>query len=215
MKRLINYSWLLAGVLWPKTMLAQTHISWGPCLGGNAATVLQGTRVFYDAEVRPEFVVGPQAGLMADIRWGKLSFQPHLLYSRKGYKYETGQPGTSGYQQYNLRLNYLEVPLNAVYTTGGDKGFQVFAGPYLGIGISGWQWYTTDWANKGNFPLDYGTDFRRLDAGVNGGVGYRVAQLQVQVGYGLGLTNLRPSSGGSGLHNQVIQLSGAFLFTAK
>ena len=59
----------------------------------------------------------------------------------------------------------------------------------------------------GPFDIDekahYGSDTenRRLDAGVNFGLGYRKGPLQVQLGYGLGLRNLHQRPLVNGFHD--------------
>ena len=73
----------------------------------------------------------------------RFAFQPSLVYSQKGFK--TSESGTktsngttvtySGTS--TLHVNYLERPLNFVFTIGGTQGFQVFAGPYLAMGVGG------------------------------------------------------------------------------
>ena len=54
--------------------------------------------------------------------------------------------------------------------------------------------------------------FRHLDAGLNGGVGYRVGAFPAQLGYGLGLVNFVPNDNngqdtGSKGHNRRFQLA--------
>ena len=62
---------------------------------------------------------------------------------------------------------------------------------------------------------------RRLDAGVNFGIGYRTSPLQVQLGYGLGLRNLHQPDGeiyykysrnfnADTAYNRVAQLTGTY-----
>jgi hypothetical protein len=136
------------------------------------------------------------------------------------------------------RTNWLELPLNVVYTLHGDHGLQVFGGPYVALVLGGRQkdtFYNSSSGVRGPYtdPIDerigYGADTnnRRFDAGVNVGIGYRQGPLQVQLGYGLGLCNLRRPSpptidpgfspqlhdfNGDPAYNRVAQLTGTYFF---
>jgi hypothetical protein len=120
---------------------AQTTISFGPRLGANLTTFsYSGTASgFGDTSYK----LGVQVGGTLNVSFGKLAFQPSLLFSQKGATLKGSEQETSGGTTTTLsatlkpRLNYLEVPLNVVYTAGGDHGFQVFAGPYLALGVGG------------------------------------------------------------------------------
>ena len=99
-----------------------------------------------------EQLLGGQVGLVLNLRYGNLAFQPGLLFSRKGYAagrsseffttYSVGDTLVSRRVEITrqgddyLRLTYLEVPLNAVYSFG-KLGAQLIRGPYLGVGLSG------------------------------------------------------------------------------
>lgn len=122
---------------------------------------------------------------------------------------------------YSARIHYLELPVNLVYGFGADgAGFQLYAGPYVAVGMGGQSRYsmeatTTDpnssgpYSESGTVAMAFGDTFsdeptggssvsdfearaRRIDAGLNFGVGYRRGPLQVQLGYGLGLLNAQP-----------------------
>lgn len=62
-------------------------------------------------------------------------------------------------------------------------------------------------------PLSFGENgtYRRLDFGVNAGLGYRRGPLQLQAGYGYGLRNLRSIDGGSS-YNRVAQLTATYFW---
>jgi len=149
-----------------------------------------------------------QAGVVGEIRVGKFTFQPALLFAQKGNHFRTStySSGVAGFSTLEAtgttRTNWLELPLNFVYTLHGDHGLQVFAGPYVALAVGGRQrgtathysswgigggYYTTDFDNRSHYGP--GTGNQRLDAGLNIGIGYRQGPLQVQLGYGLGLLN--------------------------
>ncbi len=157
-----------------------------------------------------------QAGVAGEIRAGNFAFQPALLFSQKGNRFHTSSyyGGVVGYTAQEAtgtnRTNWLELPLNFVYTLHGDHGPQVFAGPYVALAVGGRQrgssasnaYYgpatdpipgqTADFDQSITYGPSGGN--QRLDAGLNFGIGYRQGPLQVQLGYGLGLRNIYEAS---------------------
>jgi hypothetical protein len=144
-----------------------------------------------------------------EVGLGKVSLQPALLFSQKGeishtvYDLHSNNAYFFVYAEETStnRYNWLELPLNIVYTQHGDHGFQLFGGPYVALAIGGHQTgtrYTNSSGIRGPLTeqvdkqITYGTETpnRRVDAGVNFGVGYRQGPLQVQLGYSLGMRNL-------------------------
>ena len=123
------------------------------------------------------------------------------------------------------------MPVNVVYTL---HGFQVFAGPYVALGVGGRQhgtisgfspYYIKFIPQCVDEKVAYGPDTnnRRLDAGVNFGIGYQWGPLQVQLGYGLGLWNLHQDNSfqlynhghdfdQDAAHNRVMQMTGTYFF---
>ena len=121
--------------------------------------------------------------------------------------------------------------VNVVYTL---HGFQVFAGPYMALDVGGRQHGTISGFSPHYIRLmpqyvdekvDYGPDSnnRRLDAGVNFGIGYQRSPLQMQLGYGLGLWNLHQDNSfqlynhgydlnQNAAYNRVAQLTGTYFF---
>jgi len=185
-----------------------------------------------------------QAGLVLEAAFGKFAVQPALVFSQKGEKFSTSvyyngvESGTSVSTNSTNRYNWLEIPISFVYTLHGDHGLQLFAGPYVAMGVGGRLASTSYYAapNVRYAPYDsgkqvtYGPDTNNhcFDAGVNFGLGYRQGPLQVQAGFGLGLVNLHqeiPSfdPGFSPLnsynfyndaaYNRVLQLTGAYFFS--
>jgi hypothetical protein len=120
---------------------AQTTVSFGPRLGANLTTFsYSGNSTGLDAT---NYRLGVQVGGTLNLSFGKVAFQPSLLFSQKGAELKGYQQEINGGITTKVsatlkpRLNYLELPLHVVYTTGGDHGFQVFAGPYLAVGVGG------------------------------------------------------------------------------
>ncbi|WP_139925845.1 porin family protein [Hymenobacter sp. DG01] len=240
---ILSVAMLLAGAT-----QAQAQVTIGPRLGLNA------TKLNFDLEddgPDTKYIFGPQVGVTLNAQFGNLALQPSILFSPKGTKIEVIEEGsaTSNGETYSIRseekatirLSYLEVPVNLVYSTNGaDGGFQVFAGPYLGIGLSGNYKAENNYsaslngqvvesmsgsadadikfvgkASDGDEP-----EFRRLDFGLNAGLGYKAGSFQAQLGYGLGLSNLIPKSddgddSDNKIHNRGVQLSVAYFFGGK
>ena len=182
-----------------------------------------------------------QAGLVGEIRFGKLAIQPALLFSQKGEHivYNAlfdGIVRSYSKRESTNRYNWLELPVNFVYTLHGDHGLQVLAGPYLALGVGGSQkGYTQGyfgpavdvWPGDYTSPVVYGTGThnRRLDVGLNFGLGYRLGPVQVQASYGLGLRNLHMARESNyvidnvlhdyqadAAYNRVAQLTGTYFF---
>jgi hypothetical protein len=97
---------------------------------------------------------------------------------------------------------YLEIPLNFVYTIPSSIGkFQLGAGPYYGLGLSGTitsevtimaeghQTETT--SEKVRFGNNEDSDFKRHDFGLNFLAGYQLNNgISIRGGYGLGLAKM-------------------------
>ena len=183
-----------------------------------------------------------QAGAVLEIAFQKIAFQPALVFSQKGERFNThtsvvGFAGTFDQRTRRVsRYNWLELPMNVVYTV---HGVQLFAGPYVALGLGGRQHSAVklssfppiigpdeyEFDRKNNYGSD--TYNRRLDAGVNFGLGYRKGPLQAQFSYGLGLRNLHQEPNiyiigenpnyhnfnADAAYNRVVQLTGTYFFT--
>ena len=218
MKKLL-FTGLAASALLLATS-AQAQVSFGPRVGLNV------TNLSYDLDGEDEpsskYQYGAQVGATLNAQFGNLSVQPSLLFTMKGDKTQSsesestvinGQTFSYSYEaKQTIRLNYLELPVNLVYSTNGaEGGFQVFAGPYVALGLSGkvnsdskstitaggnTQTQSDSDESDIEFVSKEGKDdkayLRSLDAGFNMGLGYKVGGIQAQLGYSLGLGNLVP-----------------------
>lgn len=243
---------LVAFLLSAAAASAQTTYRLGVRAGGNLAnTTERGTARNINnssSSSSKSPIVSGQVGVVLEAARGNFAFQPALLFSQKGTKIKAvnsyADPAT-GYEfrqegQTTVRYSWLEMPLNVVYTVPGETGLQVFAGPYVAVGVGGRAKtvinnsttapgvYTepiTSYSSK----ITYGPDetkgstasirnfySQRFDTGFNVGLGYRRGPVQVQAGYGVGLVNLYSSKAGgdneqSG-YNRVAQLTGTYFF---
>jgi hypothetical protein len=127
-----------------------------------------------------------QAGAVLEVVFRRFALQPALIFSQKGEQFDayTSTSGFAGVSSITTssanRYNWLELPVNVVYTL---HGFQVFAGPYVALAVGGRQQGTTlstspvahyapyEFNNKIRYGSD--TENRRLDTGLNFGLGYR------------------------------------------
>lgn len=152
---------LLAAILLSTVVTAQAQVTFGPKVGLNLSSAKYELSDSAKADgLKNEDVkrlVGASFGLMLNARFGKIAIQPALTYSMKGFKYDRSETitktdgsltETSVWKtRATMKLNYIDLPVNFVYTTGGDHGFQVFAGPYLGFAIGS----TYDYAHSLNY----------------------------------------------------------------
>lgn len=173
-----------------------------------------------------------QLGVIAEAARGPLALQTGLVFSHKGTVIHGQLTMPSSINpQYTLsrdgrtvaRYHWLEVPLNLVYSPG-KSGLQLFAGPYVAIGVGGNAATVID--NRSEDPavpvqeavtrytdvIEYGPQkpesgpirlsargyySKRFDAGINAGIGYRRGPMQLQLGYGYGLVHLLEFSDGA------------------
>ena len=225
---------LLATTLLSAASVAQAQVRFtaGPQVGYNLTTVnfkVDNGAATYATSSKSGFA----AGVMADIGFGHLALQPAVQFAQKGYD----QVATYSLVTSNrIRLNYLAIPINLAYTQHSDgQGAQVFAGPYLGILLGGNYSAETTGGQVSNpergkvvaaesyTPSFSDSNFysRRVDAGLQFGLGYRYQGLLLQAAYSLGLTNqasvAEQRAGGSPYppityRNRAFQLSLAYLF---
>lgn len=187
-----------ASLLLASTAQAQTTFSIGPRVGLNVSNAR-----FPDTN-QPTYPsrLGLEAGLTSTVQFGHFAVQPSLLFSQKGYR-------TSGFTQSfdmmiateeDYRLNYLTLPVNLAYTLGRDgQGLQVFGGPYASLLLggsyaqrrSGFDQEYTGKVKPDNTAADADNRYaRRIDAGLQAGLGYRLKGFQLQASYSLGLRTI-------------------------
>ncbi|MDP2890159.1 MAG: porin family protein [Bacteroidota bacterium] len=109
-------------------------------------------------------------------------FQPGLMFAVKGAKNTKTILGSEITDE--IKLNYIEVPLNLVYKGALGSGFVMLGfGPYVAYGISGKE------VIAGNsFSYEKGVDYNAFDAGANIFVGYEMSSgifLQLDTQFGM------------------------------
>jgi hypothetical protein len=150
------------------------------------------------AKLENDILTGFHAGVNAEIPLGTgFYLQPGVLYSQKGTEFDNDN---------QVKLNYLEVPVNFVYKPVLGTGRMLLGfGPYVGFGIGGKVKTASterevefEKAATGNPSLTTGV-YKKLDAGANFLAGYEFARnLSFQVNAQLGLVNINPDFIGFG-----------------
>ncbi|MCC8408672.1 PorT family protein [Mucilaginibacter sp. UR6-1] len=135
------------------------------------------------------------AGLFADVAVSEtFSVQPALLFTQLGSK------ETEGDASAKTTINYLQLPVNAIYSapTGTGKFF-IGAGPFLGYGLSAKYKISGAGEANGSADIDFGDNgLKRVNVGVGALAGYKLEDgFLLNVGYDLGLTNIADTDGGS------------------
>ncbi len=147
--------------------------------------------------------LGFTLGVMGDVPLGgQFSFQPALNFLQKGGK-ETQENGGIK-ETYTIILNYLELPLNFVFRSKGEKGhFIAGLGPVLSYGISGKAKYSAN-GQTDSETLHFGEDsgIKAFEFGGNILAGYESNNgVLVTLGYNTSLSNLSTDSPSSFKNN--------------
>lgn len=152
---------------------------------------------------------GYLAGLLFDLPLGAgVSLRPQVLYSSKGVKKDA-----LGTFDAALSLNYLEVPVQLVYTVESGSGHLSFgAGVYVAYGLSSKAVVSSNGQTK-TFTDDFGTaadQYKRTDVGGRLSIDYELASgLVLGVFYAPGFANLNNPSATSDVatHNSALGVS--------
>jgi hypothetical protein len=161
-----------------------------------------------------DFKPGFTAGIIIDVPLStNLSFQPALNYTQKGGTFkEEGETD-------KMTLNYLEIPLNFIYSTGANQGFFVGAGPALSYGLSGKEKFS-DPSIVEPTKIKFGSDDEELkpfEFSANIISGYRFAKgFMLSANYNLGLTSLANADSDEGtLKNSYFAIKVGCLLNGK
>ena len=135
-----------------------------------------------------------------------LFFNPALMYSTKGSKFEIDFFGETF--ESTSTFNYIDVPLDFVYKIGLESmQVGVFAGPYLGYFLGG---SSESDGEKEDIDTD---EVNALDYGLDLGVGLYLEKISVRVFYQLGLANLvKDAEGDESVKNKVLGVTAGYRF---
>lgn len=226
-----------SGLLFAPAARGQTSLRLGPRVGLNLATY----HFDESAKVAVKYRPGLEAGVAGVVRRGAFALHVAALYSQKGltnrYSIDIRDSNNTivdvGDGQSRSRLHYVVLPLSLAYGLGPDgRGPHVFAGPYLGVLLGGNYQSTVvhrvsgaTYTSEGRIrPVndeapDLAAYTRRVDAGVQAGVGYQHGALLLQAASSLGLRNGAPKFFFNGVpvttnayYNRVVQGSLTYLF---
>lgn len=144
----------------------------------------------------PKSRTGFTAGLFVDAPLSSgFSFQPALNFVQKGYTIKDEMSSVTE----KVSFNYIEVPLNFVYTPKRNDGFFIGAGPSIAYGISGQdKIHFGSGMPDDNEKIKFGSgddEVKALDFGINGLAGYKFkGGFMVSGNYTLGLSKINNSS---------------------
>ena len=138
-----------------------------------------------DAAIKADTKIGFHAGAFAHIHsdGSQFAFQPEVMYSLEGAKYNVAGVKTS------TDLHFINVPLLAQYMF--DNGFRIEAGPQFGFLMAA--------KNKtGSTTVDVKKDFKTTAISLPVGVSYLTTSgLGFDARYSFGLTDLRDTNTGN------------------
>jgi hypothetical protein len=113
--------------------------------------------------------------------------QVELLYDTKGSKFQTD--GAID-QEFKFNLNYLDLPVLAVFKLG--EAVEIHAGGYAGYLLNA---STKTEGDLGNSTDELDKDnFRSLDYGLVGGIGFNLGAAQIGARYNYGLARIADSN---------------------
>ncbi len=171
--------------------------SFGQVRMGATAGLQLATHTPADVGVRNKIKTGYFAGVLLDIPLSPtLSLRPQLLYSAKG-----ARKNIPGPLDVDLLLNYVEAPIQLVYTIDSGTGYLSFgAGVYVAYGLSSKAVVTSNGQSR-TFTDDFGPNadqYRRNDVGGRLSIDYELPSgLSIGTYYVPGFANLNNPSAAS------------------
>ena len=220
MKKLIKITIVAFLALFIQNVNAQTF---GLKAGFNLATMHE-MDLQYTYSNNYSFNPGFHAGFTLDLPFSEVfSFQPELLFSTGGTKYEVSQSGTDLSGKANLY--YIEVPLNLklgikLDRRGKNKLFFT-GGPYFAYGITGKVEAiitTSGQSESASEDVKWGDDatednFKPFDYGMDIGAGFEFGALSLGASYDFGFANISANQeNGLLAQNRVLKISVGYLF---
>lgn len=174
-----------------------------------------------DDKVKSKYKIGLTAGIMLDVPMERNgSFQPALNFIQKGGKNETGEGSTLVTS--DIRLNYVEMPLNVVFRIPCSAGKVVLGGgPAIALGLSGKSSVKDDTGEESS-DIKFGSssrdhDINFIDFALNATAGYEFnSGFFVAAAYTHGINNLLIDAlEADKLYNRGFSLRIGFLLSGK
>lgn len=171
-----------------------------------------------DYTMNPGFHLGFTAELPLN---SFLSFEPGLVFTTKGMKYEDEVMELDILAKANLY--YLDIPLavKASHDLGGGIRMYGAVGPYVGLGLSGKVKATVEYQGEEETDeedIEWGSDededdLKRLDMGLTFGAGVEINSVLIGISYDLGLSNISAYQDyGTTSKNRVLKFSVGYIF---
>jgi hypothetical protein len=167
------------------------------------------------SQIQPGFVLG---GFAAVKLTDKFIFQPEVLFSFQGSAYRNYYDfgNVQSYEQDNLNLNYLLLPIMAKYYVA--KKFSIEVGPQFGFLLTARTNFFS-YTDAGNGYVnsdskDVKDQFKTFDFGINVGGGYDFTdKWGIDLRYNFGLNNAAQNDNSSyKANNQVLSVTGSYKF---
>ena len=204
-----NKKWMfvfLAVVLTAGYAQAQTKTSIGARAGLNLTNMYfkpkpQDVDAF---QMKPGFQIGVVSKRTDD---DKFFLQAGVLIASQGYKTETN---------HQLNLTYLQlIPIKGLYKIDiGAIALMPSVGGYMGLGLTGKYTDEDGLKKKMTFGVDEDSNLNILDAGLGLGIGLLFNNIQVELGYNLGLVNIATTKGVK-MRNKGLSLTATYYFFKK
>jgi hypothetical protein len=166
------------------------------------------------SQIQPGLVLGGFAAVKLS---DKFIFQPELLFSFQGSAYRNYYDfgNVQSYQQDNLNLSYLLLPVMAKYYVA--KKFSLELGPQFGFLLAArtnfFSYTNNGYVNSNSKNV---TDqYKTFDFGINVGGGYDFTdKWGIDLRYNFGLNNVFQNTDGSNYegNNQVLSVTGSYKF---
>ena len=193
--------------------------------GTNLSTMLSKDRIetySEDYQLTPRLLIGITADYPFTERF---SLESGILFSSKGYKLEANYAlyqNSEPFRVYqNAVLNYIEIPL-LFKGSAKVRELSIFStiGPYVGIGLSGEMTansYSIGIAEKQVYSHEMGADgnWKRLDYGLQAGVGMEIRRIVIKISYSYGLANISQNKDLVVLKNRNLGLTLGYKFNMR
>jgi opacity protein-like surface antigen len=168
-----------------------------------------------ESQILPGFVLGGFAAVKVT---DKFVFQPELLFSFQGTAYRSYYNGNYNdyYQQENLNLNYLLIPIMGKYYVA--KKFSLEFGPQFGFLLTArTNYFNSNTVGDGNYntdSVDIKDQFKSFAFGLNVGAGYDFTdKWGINLRYNFGLNNVAQNKNSNyTANNQVLSVTGSYKF---
>jgi len=164
-----------------------------------------------DADMKLGLHIGGFAEFMLS---ESFAFQPELLYSMQGYKFEESEEfmGVSVNYEEKIKLNYINVPL--IFKYYATESLAIEAGPQVGFLMSAnAEFEASGGGESESDDIDIKEAYKSLDYGLNVGLSYTL-DMGVMFGarYYYGLADIDDTSDDFDEKNSVIQVSVGYKF---